>query len=60
MEHITFEDYLKDHHANGYTGTDDNMPDDYERWLGELDTETLIDLADLWGEAIRKEYEVVD
>jgi len=40
-----FEEYLQEVHAKNYMGTDDNMPDDFERWLGELDNNDLIDLA---------------
>ena len=29
----TFEDYLKDKHADGYTGTDDDMPDSFDSWV---------------------------
>lgn len=35
------EDVLKNIHAEEYHGTDDDMPDDYERWL------TNINLMDL-------------
>ncbi len=29
----TFEDFLKDKHAEHYTGTDDEMPDKYENLI---------------------------
>jgi hypothetical protein len=35
------EDKLKEAHAEDYTGTDDDMPDAYEDWLGELDSADL-------------------
>lgn len=41
-----FEDFLKEKHAKNYMGTDDNMPDDFERWLSNLDVQELIDFAD--------------
>lgn len=44
-----FIDYLSEVHANGYTGTDDNMPDAFDNWLENMDTSELIDYADLWA-----------
>ncbi len=46
----TFEDYLKDVHAENYTGTDDDMPDSFDTWLTELQVDTLIDWAQLFAE----------
>ena len=37
-----FEEYLKNIHASNYMGTDDDMPDNYERWLSNLDIEEII------------------
>ncbi len=45
---MTFEQYLQDMHSKRYTGTDDNMPDAFDTWLTELDTETIIAFAELW------------
>lgn len=36
-------------HAEQYHGTDDDMPDDYERWLEDLDKQMLITEAQIWG-----------
>jgi len=36
MKTKTFEDFLKEKHAEQYTGLDDDMPDDYEKWFAEL------------------------
>ena len=41
-----FEDFLKDKHAEQYHGLDDDMPDDFERWVSNLDAQELIDFAD--------------
>lgn len=49
-----FEDYLKDEHAKEYTGTDDDMPDDYDKWLGDLDGEEYIKYADLYAVEVRR------
>ena len=35
------EDILKDKHMDGYTGCDDDAPDDYENWLMDLDLDDL-------------------
>lgn len=45
----SFEEYLKEVHMSDYTGTDDDAPDAYEAWVAELDTQEVIDYADLWG-----------
>ncbi len=31
-----FIDYLRDVHAKSYSGLDDDMPDHFENWLGDL------------------------
>lgn len=48
----TFEDYLKDIHAQDYHGTDDDMPDDFDNWLTDLQVDELIDYAEVWGREI--------
>ena len=47
-----FEDFLKEIHADSYMGTDDDMSDDFENWLGGQSAEELITLADLWTKNI--------
>lgn len=42
-----FEEFLKEKHAEVYTGTDDDMPDAYEGWLEGLEIDTLILYADI-------------
>ena len=44
-----FERYLRDKHAEQYTGTDDFMPDDFEDWLCDLDIDDVIALANEWA-----------
>lgn len=52
-----FEEYLKEVHAKTYTGTDDNMQEDFECWLANLDEIDLMELAnDAFGKII-KQYE---
>ena len=48
----TFEDYLKKIHADGYMGTDDDMPDSFESYLENLDKEEMIKLADQWTKQV--------
>lgn len=43
-----FLEFLSEKHANGYCGTDDNMPDAFNAWLENLDTSEVIDYADEW------------
>ena len=52
-----FESYLMEVHARDYHGTDDNMPDDFEKWLGELDTQELMDHAE---ELLSKQYLMIE
>ena len=46
MKHIDFEEWLKEWHAKEYIGTDDDMPDAFDTWTSELDTEEIFWLAD--------------
>lgn len=48
----SFEDYLREQHAREYSGTDDNMPDAFERWLGDIEPQDFIDLGDSYGKEI--------
>ena len=53
-----FEEYLQTMHAEQYHGVDDDMPEDFEQWLGELDTQEVMDYADNMlnelGDIVRK------
>lgn len=49
----TFEDYLKSVHGEDYRGTDDDMPDAYDAWLGALEGYELISYADAYAQTIR-------
>lgn len=50
MKSTTFEDFLRDKHADGYTGLDDEMGDDCEEWICNLDGEELIHYAEAYGQ----------
>lgn len=52
---MSYEDYLKDIHAENYHGTDDNMPDDFERFLENLDVDKLIEYADQFARRARQD-----
>ena len=46
---MSFEDFLREQHDKQYHGTNDDAPDDYERWLTELEGEDWIVLGDKYG-----------
>ena len=48
----TFEDYLRDIHADDYMGNGDDMGEAFDEWMCELDNEELIDYAERWGKKI--------
>lgn len=52
MKTTTFEDYLKDIHAEQYEGLDDEMPDDFDSWFGNLDAQEMFDYAVEWGKTL--------
>ena len=41
-----FEEYLEGIHAEQYRGLDDEMPDDFGQWMGQLDIAELIEFGD--------------
>lgn len=53
MTHMTFLEFLKEHHATTYIGTDDDMPDAFDSWLAQLDGEEYIDLGEQYGDTLR-------
>ena len=52
----TFEDFLKDIHAKDYHSTDDNMPDDFERWIENLDGNDYMEYAE---KALHQQREMI-
>ncbi len=51
----TFNDYLEEIcFEENPTILDDDMPDFFDGWLCELDTEQLISLAQKWGDEINE------
>ena len=50
MKYKDFEDYLQTKHAECNTDVrDDDMPDDYERWLEDIGVEGVIRYADTYA-----------
>lgn len=47
---MTFEEYLQTKHAEQYRGVDDDMPDDFERWLCDLGIEEIVKYAEKWND----------
>lgn len=50
-----FENYLKEVHAKEYMGTDDDMPDAFDNWLGDLAADEFINYADEYAAAVLKD-----
>ena len=44
-----FEAYLTEIHAKQYTGLDDEMPDDYQAWLGNFRVHDWMIHAELYA-----------
>lgn len=47
-----FEDFLQDKHAETYTGTDDEMPDNFEQWESELDVHEYVNFANEYASQV--------
>jgi len=45
---MTFEQYLQDKHAEQAQCLDDEMPDDFNDWLCDLDSDEWIEYAEKW------------
>lgn len=43
-----FLDYLASLHAEDYTGDDDSMPDDFERWLSDFDVNDILEQVKIY------------
>jgi len=50
MTRQTFEDFLEDKHGENYQGIDDDMSDNFDRWLCDLDVQDLLDYGEEYGE----------
>lgn len=47
---MKFEEFLQQKHAEQYRGVDDDMPEDFERWLTRLEIDQIIQFAEEWKE----------
>lgn len=45
-----FRDYLMEIHDAQYTGTADDAPDDFDKWMEDLTQDELIDFAEAFAE----------
>ena len=45
---MSFEDFLKEVHAQDYMGTDDMMTDSFESWLVDLESDDFLKHAEEW------------
>lgn len=52
MNKNTFEEYLMEKHAEDYHGLDDDMPDAFEAWVSNLDSQEVGEYAEEWGEQL--------
>ena len=47
-----FETFLMEQHAKQYMGTDDNMPDDFNKWLCNLEVDEWLAYGDKFNLAV--------
>lgn len=52
MKQETFEEFMKEKHAEDYHGLDDDMPDAFDNWLGEIDGADMMDYAEEFGRKV--------
>ena len=47
-----FIDFLREVHAEDYKGTDDDMADNFDNWLGDTDIEEYINHANAFSKLL--------
>lgn len=47
-----FEEFLQEFFNSQYNGLDDDMPDAFDTWISELDTQEVMDYAQRWGNTL--------
>jgi len=47
-----FEDFLMEKHAEDYIGTDDDMPDAFNAWLGDVSVDDWVEYGDEFAKKI--------
>ena len=55
-----FEDYLMEVHGEQYVGTDDCMPDDFNKWIEDLGQDELIDYGNKFAKKLEEYYKPKD
>lgn len=58
MKEQTFEEFLQDKHALTYTGTDDDMSDDFDEWVTELSVNKVLEWAQRWGDITKHQHAI--
>ena len=52
----TFESFLQSYHCDTHPEIlDDELPDAYNDWLGDLSVDEWIELGEKWGKEMKKE-----
>ena len=49
MQKTTFESYLQDWFMKDYNGDKDHFEGEYDKWLSELDTQEVMEYAEIYG-----------
>ena len=52
---MTFEQFLRNIHADNYHGTDDDMSDSFDKWLTDLQADDFIKYGELYAMEFLKE-----
>lgn len=50
MPQETFREFLEIKHSEGYTGTDDDMPDAFDNWLTTLSPDDYMEYGQQYGD----------
>ena len=56
----SFEQYLMDSCWEAEGILDDDMPDAFDAWLGDIDTNEIISFADEWGNTLLKKIDLLE
>lgn len=51
-----FIDFLQEVHDRGFTGTGDDAPDDFNRWMEDMAQDELIDHADVYAHKVLSDH----
>lgn len=53
-KHKSFEEFLQEKFADGYEGTDDDMPDRFDAWVSDFEAEEVMTYAQQYGDSLTK------